>query len=164
MFMKKLYAEILDLGGGESDDNNSGWWSWGRSKVEYVYQNKFDHRNTTTLLYHQTSPENANKILKEGFKLGLNGLAGRGIYFASNQHDTSHKARSLGAILECKVRLGKAIEIDTEGEDITYKDLKSWGGDSVLIPRRGGDEYVVYNPKQVESCKLLNEMKNKINK
>ena len=107
-------------------------------------------RSGTVTLYHQTSAEFADTIIRtQTMKRGTSGMAGGGIYFATCPEDTDHKAHHRGPILRCEVSLGNIKRIPSEGDDcITFSSLLSEGMDSVMIPRTG-DEYVVYNSDQV---------------
>lgn len=112
--------------------------------------------NTKTL-YHQTSREAAETILACGTMFrGSDGLAGGGIYFATDPVHTEHKAEHKGVILECRVRLGNVKEITTAGDStITFRSLTKEGFDSVLVPRVRGHEYVVYNLDQVTPLRRI---------
>lgn len=116
-----------------------------------------DVENIKTL-YHQTSKQNAKSILKSGCMYpGVSGLAGGGVYFATNPKDTNHKAINKGVILECEVALGRVKTISPNGSDIKPKQLYNDGYQSVLIPRSGGLEYVVYNHEHIISIKKFKE-------
>lgn len=105
-------------------------------------------------LYHQTDPEAADAILRsQKMYRGSGGLAGGAIYFATNQSDTAHKAKSHGVILRAEVYLGKSKKIPNSGEDYTYTKLKRQGYDSVTIDRPGGTEYAVYDCGQVKNIR-----------
>ena len=55
----------------------------------------------TMTLYHQTDAESARLIQQSGeFKCGRTGLAGGGIYFATSDHHTGHKAKKKGVIIQ----------------------------------------------------------------
>jgi len=110
-------------------------------------------RSNSMTLYHQTSPDVARKILtSQKMRRGKGGLAGGGIYFATSPSDTENKAHRHGTILAAEVHLGKVMRVDPNGESgITFTKLSKKGYDSVLIPRSGGAEYVVYNYDQVTS-------------
>jgi len=87
-------------------------------------------------------------------KPGNGGLAGGGIYFATAPELTGHKAHKKGVILEATVALGKILTLDAAGDPtMTLQKLKSKEYDSVCIARAvsSGQEYVVYDPKQVLS-------------
>lgn len=105
----------------------------------------------TVTLYHQTSPENAERILQSQTMIkGTSGMAGGGIYFAASPHDTNHKAKHTGCILRAEVILGNVLRLPKNGlSHITYEWLQERGYDSVQIPRDNGTEYVVYHSSQV---------------
>lgn len=121
-------------------------------KYRKAHQERID-KSITTKLYHQTAPSNVSNILKNGLKPGHSGLAGAGIYFATNPLDTNHKARSLGTILRCDVKLGN-IKRHRKGERWNDLSLFKTKNDSVLIDHTNGNEYVVYDPKQVIKCNV----------
>lgn len=82
-------------------------------------------------------------------KPGSDGLVGSGIYFATNPNDTDHKCMRSGAILRCLVYVGRVKTVPPDGGDYTYESLQKEGFDSIMIPRYGGKEYVIFNPKQI---------------
>ena len=134
------HTNYASAGGGCVDEENSDRQSRLDSNVRY--------------LFHQTDPDTAAKIISsQKFLRGGDGcLAGSGIYFAVSPSDTNHKARNRGVILKARVRLGNVRMISANGEsDITFTSLINQGYDSVLIPRQGGDEFVVYNYDQVSN-------------
>jgi len=102
--------------------------------------------------YHQTSPSIAKIIMKDKQMLrGSRGLAGGGIYFATNKRDTLRKAHEFGAVITARVKLGRIKKISYRGDyNICFSSLCREGYDSVEIPRPGGTEWVVYNFDQVE--------------
>jgi len=106
-----------------------------------------------TQLYHQTDEATAEIILKtQEMKPGKKGLAGGGIYFATTEELTGHKALHKGVILRAYVRLGRIKTLDHDGDTrMTLAKLRSEGFDSVCIARKvsSGHEYVVYDPAQV---------------
>lgn len=106
-----------------------------------------------TQLFHQTDEETAGIILStQQMKPGSKGLAGGGIYFATAEELTGHKARSHGVILRAYVHLGKIKTLDANGDTKMTRDkLHRNGYDSVCIARQvsSGHEYVVYDPAQV---------------
>ena len=118
------------------------------------HRHEVQRREGGTKLYHQTDKKTADIILKtQQMKPGSGGLAGAGIYFATTPELTGHKARRHGVILEAKVDLGGIHTLDANGDpNMTLQKLKSLGDfDSVCIARpvSSGQEYVVYDPKQV---------------
>lgn len=110
-------------------------------------------------LYHQTSTDNADSIIRSqqmlgGERLGLGGSGG--IYFAEMSQETTRKATNLGALLRAQVRLGRVKTISTSGDSsITVESLQAEGYDSVRIPRLGGTEYVAYKSDQVTSIQRV---------
>mmetsp|Transcript_40032 Transcript_40032/g.64943 ORF Transcript_40032/g.64943 Transcript_40032/m.64943 type:complete len:180 (-) Transcript_40032:425-964(-) len=116
------------------------------------------HGAGVLILYHQTSPESAMSILLSGFRCGSGGTYGAGIYFADNPRATHLKAQDRGAILECRVVLGRAALTNAssmwkKGDAVRAHRL---GFDSVVIQGfNSGTEYVVYCPTQVQPLRLL---------
>lgn len=115
----------------------------------------------TMVLYHQTTTEIAKKILdSQEFRPGTEGLAGGGIYFAVTPEETEHKAHQHGAILRASVQLGNVRELTPSGDpDMTTQKMLKDGYDSVMIPRPGGTEYVVYFSDQVKDISLYESKK-----
>lgn len=110
----------------------------------------------TADLFHQTSRQNAeNILLTRRMYHGVNGLVGGGIYFTDNPTDTNHKATNWGAILKCRVHIGRQLVVRAPYGSWSYQKLRERGYDSILITDRSGLEYVVFNTKQVESCILF---------
>ncbi len=84
-------------------------------------------------------------------KRGESGLAGGGIYFAESPEATRNKARRLGVIITARVKLGHFKTLAEDGDaSVTFKSLLDAGFDSVMIPRKAGREWVVYNWDQVD--------------
>ncbi|KAG2432917.1 hypothetical protein HXX76_008647 [Chlamydomonas incerta] len=112
----------------------------------------------TAILYHQTSPECARKILAPGghMKPGNNGYAGGGIYFAERPGDTYHKARNTGVVLSCKVDLGRVFVVSMPGPWDSVIG-RGWSThDSVKITSLNGVEYVVFDHRRVKSVRVWN--------
>ena len=108
------------------------------------------------VLYHQTSADSAASI-KASHRLlpGMAGMAGGGIYFAVNPHDTYHKAHSFGVILACTVLVGRMKSLPASGDSsMTGPRLWEEGFDAVMLPRHGV-EIVVYRSEQVLDCRAL---------
>ena len=107
-------------------------------------------KEPTVIGYHATDARAAASIRTFGFKCGLTGLAGGGIYFATSEADAKRKSRHGSAVvLECELRLGRTLTLEREGDrSMTLHELNTMGFDSVKI-LRSGDEYVVYEPWRV---------------
>lgn len=104
------------------------------------------------LLYHQTSKENAEKILREKKMMrGQTGLVGGGIYFCKSINLTHGKAHQKGHAVIANVKLGRVKTVSAAGDStITFRSLLKKGYDSVRVSRSSGEEYVVYNYDQVQ--------------
>jgi hypothetical protein len=116
--------------------------------------------NNTMVGYHQTGNAATLIISSKKLKPGSGGIAGGGIYLATNPNDTMHKAHNFGFLFKVKAKLGNVQKWspNTIQTNFTFGQLAAQGYDSVLIPRPGGDEHVVYNEDQVELlevCRLL---------
>ena len=113
--------------------------------------------NAGTKLYHQTDLPTAKIILEtQEMKPGSRG----GIYFATTPELTGHKAHKKGVILEVTVDLGRIHTLDANGDpSMTRQKLQFEGFDSVCIARAvsSGQEYVVYDPRQVLSIEWMRE-------
>lgn len=119
-------------------------------ELDKAKQQALDHAAT---LYHQTDRNAADIILQsQTMRPGNRGVAGPGIYFATNPQLTMHKALSRGVILQAKVSLGQILELERDGDpSMTHAKLRALGKDSVCINRgsRSGLEYVVYEADRV---------------
>lgn len=108
--------------------------------------------------YHQTSPELAQLILKNGFRPGHEGWCGGGIYFAATPQATYTKAigpeSHKGFIIEAQVDLGRDLHLPKKCDtSMTGSKLQSKGYDSITFNPGDGTEYVVYSKSRVKSMK-----------
>eukprot|EP00929_Paragymnodinium_shiwhaense_P086954 TRINITY_DN47309_c0_g1_i1.p1 TRINITY_DN47309_c0_g1~~TRINITY_DN47309_c0_g1_i1.p1 ORF type:complete len:928 (+),score=93.15 TRINITY_DN47309_c0_g1_i1:69-2852(+) len=117
----------------------------------------------STILYHQTDPEAAKKILDCGRMFrGAQGALGGGIYFAKTPEDTERKALKKGGILVCSVRLGRIKMLSELDTNITFTQLQRQKFDSVYFGGfTSGPEYVVYNFDQVTPLHIYQGRKKK---
>jgi len=109
-------------------------------------------------LYHQTSSEIAELILKSNFKPGTEGWCGGGIYFATTPAATNTKAigpdSHKGFIIEAQVDVGRVLHMSkTCDRSMTGEKLKNRNYDSVTFNPGDGDEYIVYSNSRVLSTK-----------
>ena len=121
------------------------------------YCSSCDHK-IFSHLYHQTSSSAADSIVKsQQFKAGSGGMAGPGMYFATNPYSTNRKAQQHGAILKADVYLGKSKTISSNGDkSLNGQKVSQQGYNSVHIPRPGGfwgAEHVVYNSNQISNVR-----------
>lgn len=111
-------------------------------------------------LYHQTSPEAASLIVKNGFRPGTQGWCGGGIYFATSPQATTTKAigpdSHKGAMLEAMVDVGRVKYMGKYCD----RQLDGWkvagqGYDSVSFDPGDGQEYIIYDKAKVLSVKQV---------
>jgi len=109
-------------------------------------------------LYHQTSREIAELILKSAFKVGTQGWCGGGIYFATDPAATETKAigpdSHKGFLIEAKVDVGHVLQMNSTC-DRQMSGTKLWAQhyDSIRFDPGDGEEYVVYESNRVVSMK-----------
>lgn len=113
-----------------------------------------DERGPIRTLYHQTSHEIGELILKEGFKPGSRGWCGGAMYFATSPRATITKASGLnsnrGFMVEAEVYLGKVKHMPSWCDmQMTGDKLWKEGYDSIVFNPIDGDEHVIYNSSQV---------------
>lgn len=109
-------------------------------------------------LYHQTSKEIGELILKSSFKSGSSGWCGGGIYFAKTPEATFTKAIGAnshqGFIIEARVDLGRMKQLTrTCDGSMTGAKLQSEGYDSLTFNPGDGDEFVIYSADRVLSTR-----------
>eukprot|EP00429_Kryptoperidinium_foliaceum_P060554 CAMPEP_0176076978 /NCGR_PEP_ID=MMETSP0120_2-20121206/38487_1 /TAXON_ID=160619 /ORGANISM="Kryptoperidinium foliaceum, Strain CCMP 1326" /LENGTH=395 /DNA_ID=CAMNT_0017410707 /DNA_START=65 /DNA_END=1249 /DNA_ORIENTATION=+ len=115
-------------------------------------------------LYHQTSAEAGESILREGFRLGSGGLCGAAIYFSPSPKDTDVKAvGGRGFIIEAVVDMGRMkVMSGMCDNDMTAERMKQLGFDSITLDRGGFREcwflphcyeYIVYDKSRIKSMK-----------
>jgi len=109
-------------------------------------------------LYHQTSPEIDEHILKGGFKPGKCGWCGGAIYFATSPQATVTKASGIhshrGLMIESEVSLGRIKHMGSTCDMLmTAEKLRSEGDDSIVFNPADGDEHVVFSSSQVLSTR-----------
>eukprot|EP01083_Nonionella_stella_P027895 76818_1 len=133
----------------------------GRHQLATGLQGKYCGNCNTKIfshLFHQTSQSAASAITSsQTMKPGKKGMAGPGIYFATNPYATDRKAQQHGAMLRADVYLGNELTVNKNGNSsLNGRKVANKGYDSVHIPRNGGfwgAEHVVYDTKQVSNIK-----------
>merc|ERR1712050_259384 len=107
-------------------------------------------RNVMTL-YHTTSPEIAELILKEGFKPGRGGWCGGAIYFIDHPHLPRSKFNPVttktGAVIEAQVDMGRMARMD--------RKCNKWFGHGVAPAVRHGYNSVTFNPGDGDEYVIL---------
>jgi len=115
-------------------------------------------------LYHQTSPEAGQSILKTGFRLGSGGLCGPAIYFSPSPKDTDVKAvGGRGFIIEAIVDMGRMKVMNGQCDHSMNTDkMREHGWDSLTLDRGGfGEcwflphcyEYIIYDNHRIKHMK-----------
>jgi len=115
-------------------------------------------RGRVVTVYHQTSKEIGELILKTSFKPGNSGWCGGGIYFAMTPEATYTKAIGAdshqGFIIEVRVDLGRTKRLSkTCDGSMTGAKLQSEGYDSLTFNPGDGDEVVIYSADRVLSMR-----------
>jgi hypothetical protein len=106
-------------------------------------------------VYHQTSIEACQSILKHGFRHGVPGIIGSGIYFAESPAATGRKTRHYGCMLEVQVRLGRIYDMGKGylAHPPQGAQLEAMGYDTVTIEdisrTHFGREYEIFYQDQV---------------
>jgi len=116
-------------------------------------------------LYHTTSVWAAKSIVKGGFRPGHTGWCGGAVYFINHPYLPKSKyAKGItqsGAILEAKVSMGRMAHMG--------RRCKGWGGTGTRAAKRAGfqsltfnpgdgSEFIIWNPKQVQSVRIWKYM------
>ncbi|CAE8610862.1 unnamed protein product [Polarella glacialis] len=107
-------------------------------------------------LYHQTGYDAGPLILANGFKPGLFGWCGGGIYFATSPLETERKAigsdSHIGFMIKATVDVGRIKYMGRQcNKKLNGEKLENMGYDSVSFNPSDGQEYVVYSSDRVLS-------------
>lgn len=118
-------------------------------------------------LYHTTSRHIARLILEQGFKSGNSGWCGGAIYFIDRPYLKKSKFgrhTQRGAILEAQVQMGKmGTNFDHRCKLRGVYGLHSHGVgaakahdfDSIRFNPGDGPEFIIWNPEQVKTVRIL---------
>jgi len=114
----------------------------------------------TMLLYHMTTQEAAESIVKGGFMPSKKGMFGPLVYFAGSESDCIGKAQHgkySGAVLEATVQLGRSLVCTKARPDMNAAELKKCLCNSVngTQPAVSRDEFGVFEPKLIENIKVV---------
>lgn len=116
-------------------------------------------------LYHTTSKEIAEIIVKEGFKPGHTGWCGGGIYFINTPYLPKTKyapgITQSGAILEAKVQMGRMARMLHRCKGLGgggVKGAKKYGYNSLTFSQHDGQEWIIWDTQQVLSVKIYKYM------
>merc|ERR1712087_156568 len=106
-------------------------------------------------VYHQTSMDACKAILKTGFRTGINGIIGNGMYFAEKSIETGRKTRHYGCMIEVLVRFGRIYNAgEGYGTNPPKRDrLLQMGFDAVTVvdvtQAHYGREFEIYHKDQI---------------
>eukprot|EP00933_Yihiella_yeosuensis_P030583 TRINITY_DN2420_c1_g1_i1.p1 TRINITY_DN2420_c1_g1~~TRINITY_DN2420_c1_g1_i1.p1 ORF type:complete len:333 (-),score=52.81 TRINITY_DN2420_c1_g1_i1:141-1139(-) len=104
-------------------------------------------------LYHQTSQAAGSAIIRGGFRPGKSGWCGGAIYFATSPRATESKAiapsSQLGYMLRCQVAVGEVKRLNNRCGGV---GAARSAGYTVVFNPGDGDEYVIWNSRQVRGC------------
>lgn len=112
-------------------------------------------------LYHTTSRDVAQLIVKGGFRPGRGGWCGGAIYFIDHPHlkksKFNPKTTKTGAIVQAHVRMGSMAHLDHRcnghgGHGVHA--ARNTGYNSLTFNPGDGDEYVIWDTQQVMSVRI----------
>lgn len=104
------------------------------------------------IMFHGTTKESAAEIVRHGFQPSAGGLLGPGVYMTRDVLKTQAYAR--GAILECRVRVGKTVNVAKN--PALCRTWHAAGYDSAFLPdgnrvvQSGRSEDCIFDPKRIE--------------
>jgi len=109
-------------------------------------------------VYHTTSWDAGQSILNHGFRIGVQGWCGGGIYFAESPDATKGKAigpdSKQGFMIEAQVAVGRVkLMPSTCNRSMSGPELWATGFDSISFNPGDGEETVVYSVDRVLSAK-----------
>ncbi|XP_030264083.1 uncharacterized protein LOC115575853 isoform X1 [Sparus aurata] len=117
------------------------------------------------VMYHGTTKENAEAILRSGFRQSADGMLGRGVYLSRDLKKAScypiDHPESDKAVIKVSVDVGKVIRIDRQNHphQKTWHDL---GYDTAWVPpncgmvRSGLEEDCVWDPNRIQIINIIN--------
>eukprot|EP00928_Gymnodinium_smaydae_P080574 TRINITY_DN64242_c0_g1_i1.p1 TRINITY_DN64242_c0_g1~~TRINITY_DN64242_c0_g1_i1.p1 ORF type:complete len:269 (-),score=66.82 TRINITY_DN64242_c0_g1_i1:90-824(-) len=114
-------------------------------------------------VYHQTSPQACEGIMKTNFRLGSGGWCGKAVYFAMSPEATRQKAvtdsSGHGCMIEAVVEVGRVHRFNSCGK---YNAMTGWkligmGYDSIMFepPERTGDELIIFDTDRIVSKRII---------
>ena len=109
------------------------------------------------IMFHGTSLESAQSILRHGFEPSVRGMLGAGVYVT---RDVQKAANYGAAILEVKVNPGRVVVINKKGHNL-QKCWHARGYDSAWIPAKCGvtpsglEEHCIFDPRRTLAVRLI---------
>ncbi|XP_062868246.1 uncharacterized protein LOC134330904 [Trichomycterus rosablanca] len=121
------------------------------------------------LMYHGTSPEAAEQIMRYGFKQSEDGMLGPGVYLSRDLNKASRYPLELPehqrVVLRVRVNVGKVIKIDYQGHPM-QKTWHDHGYDTAWCPPKCGmvpsglEEDCVWDPNRIQVIDVIRPKKN----
>lgn len=132
----------------------------GNSTEDMELQAQGQPGGSVMTLYHTTSPQIAELILREGFKPGRGGWCGGAIYFIDQPYlkrtKFNPKTTKTGAIIEAKVDMGRMARMDRKCTASFGRGIggaKSAHYDTLSFNPGDGVEYVIWSNSRVLSTR-----------
>ena len=109
-------------------------------------------------MYHGTSKQNLNSILRDGFRQSEGGMLGRGVYLSRDLEKASRYPLDLSesqrVVFAVKVNVGKVIAINEQDHPKQYT-WHDYGYDTAWVPpncgmvKSGLEENCIWDPKRI---------------
>ncbi|KAK2827292.1 hypothetical protein Q7C36_018218 [Tachysurus vachellii] len=122
------------------------------------------NNGTLYRMYHGTSRQAAEKIMKTGFKQSADGMLGRGVYLSRDLNKASRYPLELPehqrVVIRVRVNVGRVIKIDYQGHPL-QKTWHNHGYDTAWCPPRCGmvrsglEEDCVWDPRRIEIINVI---------
>lgn len=124
-------------------------------------------------VYHSTTPENANQILKEGFKLGAFGRFGEGVCFFEHLLEAQTYRSGKSQVIAATIASDQLLRLDYlrlstlhPELDLSWEEEEGWPGLKEWVLNQGYSavsirytdetcEVVVYNSALIQSISLV---------
>ncbi|KAJ8275641.1 hypothetical protein COCON_G00073930 [Conger conger] len=121
-------------------------------------------KNSSYIMYHGTSKEAAESIMRNGFTPSIDGMLGRGVYLSRNIQKASRYPLNLAnadrRVLELKVNVGRVKKIDRQGHPLqkTWHDAgynTAWVPPNCGMVPSGEEEDCVWNPHRIKVIRVI---------
>uniref|UniRef100_A0A671XM07 Poly [ADP-ribose] polymerase n=1 Tax=Sparus aurata TaxID=8175 RepID=A0A671XM07_SPAAU len=119
------------------------------------------------VMYHGTTRQNAQAIMRSGFRQSAGGMLGRGVYLSrdlqkASRYPISHP-ESDRAVIKVVVSVGRVIAINRQYHPY-QKTWHNYGYDTAWVPpncgmvRSGLEEDCVWDPNRIQITKIINPL------
>ena len=120
------------------------------------------------VMYHGTTKENAQAILRSGFRQSAGGMLGPGVYLSRDLQKASRypieHPESDRAVLKVLVSVGRVIAINRQNHPY-QKTWHNYGYDTAWVPpncgmvRSGLEEDCVWDPDRIQISKIIKPLR-----